>query len=149
MASPNSQPRWQAKDLPTTATLLSSNTPQQSQCCFCNQQHPSGKCKTLKGADDRKQALRKAGRCFVCLKREHVRECYSKARCSECGGRHQRFICKKVGSNSQGRKSTSPASSSSDQTTTSLNPSANSFQPPTSTFCWGKECCPAAVLLET
>ena len=99
----------------------------------------------MKGADYCKQALSKAGRCFVCLKRGHVvRECYSKAHCSKCGGRHHRFICIRVhyiGANSQGQEFTSPTSSGSDPVqTTGLN------QLPTSTFFVEVE---NAVLLQT
>ena len=51
--------------------LLSSNTSPQSQCYMylCNWQHRTGKCQNVKGADDCKQALTRAGRCFVCLKK--------------------------------------------------------------------------------
>ena len=39
------------------------------QCCFCNQQHPSERCQTVKSPEDRKQSLMRAGRCFRCLAR--------------------------------------------------------------------------------
>ena len=65
----SNQPKGTPKLPHTTATLFASDT--RAQCCFCNQQHPSEKCKTVKGLEDRKQSLMKAERCFVCLRRGH------------------------------------------------------------------------------
>ena len=39
--------------------------------------------------EERKQALRISGCCFVCLRQNHIsRNCRSSARCSKCRGRH-------------------------------------------------------------
>ena len=39
--------------------------------------------------EERKQTLRTSGRCFVCLRRNHISQnCRSSARCSKCRGRH-------------------------------------------------------------
>ena len=44
---------------------------------------------------ERKQSLRKAGRCFVCLRKHHTsRDCHSPSKCGNCGGRHHTSICK-------------------------------------------------------
>ena len=69
-ASNPTQPRRPPKLPHTTSALLSGNT--LLRCCFCDQQHPAEKCKTVKGLDDRKRALMKAGRCFVCLRRTYL-----------------------------------------------------------------------------
>ena len=40
------------------------------------------------------QLLKKAGRCFVCLRTGHIsKECRSKTRCSKCSRRHHTTIC--------------------------------------------------------
>ena len=65
----------------TAAALLSRDG--EPYCAFCSQQHESVNCKVKKTPEDRKQALRRSGRCFVCLRRGHiVRDCSARHRCS-------------------------------------------------------------------
>jgi len=81
------------REPPTAAAMLSSGT-MQPKCSYCRQNHPSACCKTVVDVAARKQILRKAGRCFNCLRRNHMsRECRASGRCSTCGGKHHVSIC--------------------------------------------------------
>ena len=92
-ASGNRQAKGQGKGLPTNATLYSSDT-SVPKCSYCRQQHSSISCRTVTDPNERKQILRKAGRCFVCLRRHHTsRDCRSTLRCTGCGGRHHASLC--------------------------------------------------------
>ena len=45
-------------------------------CCYCNEPHEPINCKKLSKIEARKQSLKKQGRCFNCLRRNHMaREC--------------------------------------------------------------------------
>ena len=80
-------------DISTAAALLSSGT-SQPKCSYCRQNHSSTSCKTVVDVAARKQILRRSGRCFNCLRKNHMsRECRSNGRCSRCGGRHHVSIC--------------------------------------------------------
>ena len=57
-------PRVLDRGIPTSATLLSSDS-LVAKCSYCRHQHPSVSCKTVIDPAERKQILRKAGRCFV------------------------------------------------------------------------------------
>ena len=59
-----------SKELPTAATLLSQEG--EPQCAFCGQQHGTVNCKVRKTPEERRQALKRGGRCFVCLRRGHI-----------------------------------------------------------------------------
>lgn len=87
----------QGRDPPasTAAAFLSpSTTPH---CCYCQQSHFSGEYGVVTTPDERKQILRRYGRCFICLKKYHVsRDCRSSNRCRKCGGRHHSSICSEV-----------------------------------------------------
>ena len=79
--------------LPTAATLLTSDS--QPKCSYCRQSHSSSSCTVITDIAQRKAILKRAGRCFMCLKRHHlIRDCRSPARCSRCNGRHHTSICK-------------------------------------------------------
>ncbi|CAB4030995.1 PREDICTED: uncharacterized protein LOC107346460 [Paramuricea clavata] len=55
----------------------------------------------------RKDILRKGGRCFLCLKKNHLcRDCNSKTQCFKCRSRHHISICTK---DNNERKSENPA----------------------------------------
>ena len=42
----------------------------------------------------RKEILKRAGQCFVCLKRNHIsKNCSSKMKCLKCGRQHHISIC--------------------------------------------------------
>ncbi|XP_068734496.1 uncharacterized protein [Montipora capricornis] len=58
-------------------------------CSFCNQNHQSSKCNVVRSADSREQALRRKGRCYLCLKSGHLsRNCKSPVKCFKCQGDH-------------------------------------------------------------
>jgi len=56
-------PKVPGKGLPINATLLSNELV--PKCSYCQQQHSSISCRTVTDPTERKQILRKAGRCFV------------------------------------------------------------------------------------
>ena len=86
-------PRKVPRDIPTATTLLSSSLTM-PKCSYCRLNHPSVSCKTVVDVAARRQILRKTGRCFVCLRKNHMsRECHSNNKCSSCGGRHHTSIC--------------------------------------------------------
>ena len=75
-------------------------------CSYCRQSHSSNSCRTIVDVAERKQILRRAGRCFICLKKNHMsRDCRSTMKCTKCNGRHHVSIC----SESQVRNSPAPS----------------------------------------
>ena len=118
------QPTRKPREQPHTATtLLSGNSA--TSCCYCKQQHTAEACTSVNGIEDRKQILRKFGRCFVCLRKGHIsRECRSRLRCGKCSARHHVSICGQVSNDGP-----TPVAGSA-----SLNPEAPPFQTPTSTL---------------
>ena len=76
----------------TASALLSSSS--SPSCSFCGQSHFSVNCETVSDVGERKQSLRKSGRCFVCLRKGHLgKDCRSSKNCHSCGGRHHASIC--------------------------------------------------------
>ena len=143
-------PAKRLKEPGTTAALLSKGVP--LQCCFCNQHHLSEKCQVMRGPDERKQSLRRTGRCFLCLAKGHLsRQCRSRARCSECNGRHHCAICgESADLNLKGLdlKDALPGASRDSRTSTSakLDPEAIPFRHPSTSLLVGAR---GAVLLQT
>lgn len=81
------------KDPGTTYTLLNGNANGPT-CTYCRGNHPSKDCKTVTDVQARKDLLKKYGRCFVCLRRDHIsRNCPSKSKCHNCNGKHHVSIC--------------------------------------------------------
>ena len=79
---------------PATATALLTDNSVSALCCFCNKPHASQACRTVSTIEQRKQCLRRSGRCFVCLKRGHIgKDCRSSQHCPNCRGRHHVSIC--------------------------------------------------------
>ena len=65
---------------------------------YCNQSHPSGSCTTVTDIAAWKEILRKAGRCYTCLRKHHLgRCCRSTLNCKKCRGRHHVTICTRHG----------------------------------------------------
>ena len=61
---------------------------------FCRQDHKSVDCVVVTNVGERKDILKKQGRCFICLKRSHIaRNCDSKRSCSNCSQRHHSSLC--------------------------------------------------------
>lgn len=147
---------------PTAATLVSGESSNiQLPCCYCSQLHYPNDCDTIASIDARKQSLRRSGRCFSCLRRGHLSaQCRSASRCRNCRGRHHTSICEnRTRDPSRQQPQSSTASVGSSATTTpvtspnpmtthsTLNPTATSFTPPTSTsFCASSN---KVVLLQT
>ena len=86
--------------LPTATALVAGGG--QPKCCYCRQGHSSTSCTTITDVVQRKTILKKAGRCFVCLKRHHLsRDCRSPIKCARCNGWHHASICREGNGNSQ------------------------------------------------
>ena len=93
----SSQPtkRQMISGIPPTAHSLTTGTSNtQPTCVYCSQAHPSLSCQTVREPEERKRMLRTSGRCFVCLRRNHVsRNCQSSSRCATCHRKHHTSIC--------------------------------------------------------
>ena len=79
-------------DYPTTGAYASSS---EGGCCYCRQKGRSPiNCKRVTNIDERERLIRESGRCFNCLRKEHIgRDCHSSSKCSKCNGRHHTSIC--------------------------------------------------------
>lgn len=68
-----------------------------NQCFFCKgTNHKSEDCTAISIAD-KKEELRKQGRCFKCLKQKHIaRHCKANILCTNCGGRHNKAVCNRA-----------------------------------------------------
>ena len=63
-------------------------------CAYCQGKHLSANCKTVTSVAIRKDILKRNGRCFVCLKKNHIsKECQPNNKCSKCGRRHHANLC--------------------------------------------------------
>ena len=79
---------------PPTALSLTTGSSTPITCVYCGQPHYSNACQTIKSPEERKRALRTSGRCYICLRRNHIsRNCRSQARCNKCNGRHHSSLC--------------------------------------------------------
>ncbi|CAB4005252.1 E3 ubiquitin- ligase DZIP3 [Paramuricea clavata] len=90
------QERRKPQFLDGSAAALVNHTTREGKprCVYCLQEHLSQDCKKIKNAGERKQILRKYGRCFVCLKRGHISSnCLNTSKCSACSKRHHSSIC--------------------------------------------------------
>ena len=91
--SSNKFPRGKGrKEVPTDAALLTKES--KPTCTYCRMDHASNDCKTVTNIAARKELLKRAGRCFICLKRNHIsKDCTSRMKCLKCGLRHHVSIC--------------------------------------------------------
>ena len=81
---------------PSTSALIAarSDRNQKPTCVYCGQHHSSVQCIIVTNAQKRKEILKKSGRCFICIRKNHLsRNCRSQSRCSKCHGRHHSSIC--------------------------------------------------------
>ena len=96
-SSVSSTPRKIQSWMPTAATLVASHSGQTNGgvgCVYCGQGHPSSSCNAVTDVAARNEVLRKAGRCYVCLRKHHIsRECRLNLSCRRCRGRHHVTIC--------------------------------------------------------
>lgn len=84
---PHHQRKPPSRSAPPTSSTLYSNTEQSGQCVYCGQSHTSTTCTIVSDVDGRTGILRKAGRCYVCLKKHHgSRNCRSRINCDHCRG---------------------------------------------------------------
>ncbi len=95
-SAPSKFPRAQPR-IPTAATLVASNSVLNSgnvSCVYCGQGHMSNSCAAVVDVATRKEILRRAGRCYTCLRKHHLsKDCRSNLTCKKCRGRHHVTIC--------------------------------------------------------
>ena len=137
------QPARRRKPPPSATSLVTGGTSSVTNpCCFCGQLHLPRNCNVVSHVDARKQALRRSGRCFSCLRKGHLScDCRSRSRCHTCGRRHHSSICDNPSQSEAHRPSPSGDGAMLNTTnppTTPLNPDAPTFtstqttvQPPT------------------
>ena len=90
---PPKPPNKNKRDPGTTFSLFNGNANGPT-CTYCKGKHPSKDCKTVIDVLARKDLLKKYGRCFVCLRKDHIsRNCPSKSKCHKCNGKHHESIC--------------------------------------------------------
>ena len=120
----------------TAAALLTRDMRVTPTCCYCRQPHLSHTCKNVDSIEERKQILRDAGRCFVCLRKGHIaRQCNSRSRCPHCSGRHHGSICggQKPALGDDKPKEAGGSTSTMTNLATGMNPAAVPFRTTTST----------------
>ena len=77
-------------------------------CAFCDQDHQSHSCLQVTDVKARKEALRKSGRCYLCLRKDHlIRQCRSSPVCGKCSGKHHSSICTRLNQSNTEQRSTS------------------------------------------
>eukprot|EP00794_Sanderia_malayensis_P002587 gene2587-biopygen2120 len=86
---------WNKSSLPTAATLFTESketfTPSHT---YCRESHSSRHSQVITDKKTRRQILRKQGRCFVCLRKNHIaKNCPSSGKCFNRNGRHNISIC--------------------------------------------------------
>ena len=83
------------RDLTTASTLLIGG--EKRKCAYCYEEnHSSEECGKVISSKERKDILRKYGRCYVCLKRGHrARDCRNTMKCRNCQEKHHVSICSK------------------------------------------------------
>ena len=79
---------------PATASALLAKT-WDNLCAYCKGEHAHEHCMNVASVEERKNILRKYGRCFICAKKGHIsRDCVTKLVCNFCKkGRHHISIC--------------------------------------------------------
>ena len=82
---------------PVTAAALHLTDQPQASCYFCDHPgHKTFKCSLVTDPETRKEILKKKGKCFVCLKSEHIlKYCPSEMRYIKCSGKHHSSVCKR------------------------------------------------------
>ena len=90
---PPKPPNKNKRDPGKTFSLFNGNANGPT-CTYCKGKHPSKDCKTVIDVLARKDLLKKYGRCFVCLRKDHIsRNCPSKSKCHKCNGKRHESIC--------------------------------------------------------
>ena len=77
------------KGLPLSTDAALFATGSKPTCTYCGKDHASNAYKNVTSIAARKEILKRAGRCFVCLKRNHIsKNCSSRMKCLKCGRQH-------------------------------------------------------------
>ena len=79
----------------STASALLSGNRGELNCLFCKGNHRASECQVVTNIDERREILKKQGRCFNCLRRvgHLARNCDTKIQCFKCSGRHHLAVC--------------------------------------------------------
>ena len=129
-ANPQSTKRSQERMHHTASTLFSGSRDSNAnppQCSYCQQPHSSAKCSSITDIATRKQILKSSGRCYNCLRRNHVsRDCKSSSRCQRYKKKHHTSICDTNFSQSH---HTSSCDSSSSQPLSLAHPTGSGLNP--------------------
>ena len=78
---------------PTAAALTTGSS--KATCTFCKGAHNTSECHVVTDIRERKNILRREGRCYLCLDRGGylVRGCHSSIKCFTCKGHHHVALC--------------------------------------------------------
>ena len=91
-------PNTNAKNVGSISSLLAQGGQDKGsvmiKCAFCTKPHYSASCETVSNLKDRKDLLRRDGRCFVCLQFGH-RGSQCSRQCRQCNGKHHQSICER------------------------------------------------------
>ena len=78
----------------TASVLMTAEGGKKPNCTYCQSKHPSVDCHIVTDVNARKHILRKNGRCYLCLRKNHIASrCTSAGKCYKCSGRHHVSIC--------------------------------------------------------
>jgi len=110
MESPLIIPTTSHQQQPFTSVLSSQDQGEPFCCVFCEAKgHWAQECKKVTSVTDRREKLKSAHRCFLCLNRGHsMRACNKrdKAFCTKCRGAHHRAICTDAGTTTKPTETT-------------------------------------------
>ena len=83
--NPSSPPKKPLPRGPPTAAALMASSSGPIRSSFCEQGHAWSTCTVVTDVNARKEALRKSGRCYVCLRKGHISwDCRSMGCCNKC-----------------------------------------------------------------
>ncbi|XP_046862763.1 uncharacterized protein LOC124456335 [Xenia sp. Carnegie-2017] len=79
-------------DTKTASALLTKSGP--VRCAFCLGCHRHEECEKIKSIEERKNIIKKYGRCYICLEKGHMaRDCDNNIKCSICKKNHHKALC--------------------------------------------------------
>ena len=82
------------RGLPLSTDVALFATGSKLTCTYCRENHASNACKNVTSIAARKEILKRAGRCFVCLKGNHIsKDCSSRMKCLKWRRQHHISIC--------------------------------------------------------
>ena len=109
--------------------MMREHNPGGRECIYCKGEHYSASCETITSVPARKEALKKEGRCFVCLARGYcAAQCRRSKRCCKCNHRHHQSLCE-IDNSAQNSEGTS-----SQAMLTAQNPGGTSPSQPQTTL---------------